>query len=352
MNPFPASARPWFLCLSLLSGPLFGGEIPAIRWQESTEMPEPRDGYASGNVGGRLIIIGGTYWEGTKGDWRRKMFSRSSHALNPANGVWERLPDAPVSLGYPASAQVGDDIYAIGGLQDGKPGRGVYVLRHADDRFVFERHSEIPETRLFASAVAVGSKIYVIGGSREYEPFDDKGTCCTSNTATSTVWVLDTTDTTRTWRQLPDYPGDARWLQSAAAIENDIYLFGGICLLKQHQPPRQLNDVLHFDSAAGIWQRLGPLPATMQSAAAVRIGEHIVLLGPGRQAVAFDPATGAFHPVEPLTRDAMVTAFIWAEPFIVGAGGENSEDGPRRRSPWTFLGRTDAAAITRAVTGK
>ncbi len=320
---------------------------PAIAWQESTNMPECRDGYAAGTIDGRLIIIGGVYWEGSKGDWQRKVFSATTHAFDPRTQVWEKLGDAPVTFAYPAMAQVGEKIFIIGGNQNGEPSRDVYVFHRVDGKFRCELHSRLPEPRLFASAVVVGSKIHVIGGAREYEPFDQKGHCCTSRTATNGGWVLDTADASRTWKPLPDYPGEPRWLQSAAAAGTDIYLFGGICLLAQSEPAKKFNDVLRYDSAWGAWTRVGGLPESLQSAAAVSVAGRIILVGTQRHAMSFEPKTGAFSALDPLPRDAMVTQFLWIDPMLVGAGGENTLDGPRRRSEWTFIGRPNAALLGR-----
>jgi hypothetical protein len=34
-----------------------------------------------------------------------------------------------------------------------------------------------------------------------------------------------------------------------------------------------------------------------------------------------------------------VDKFVWLNDRIVGAGGENNIEGPRRRSEWTFIGK-------------
>src|SRR5437660_134592 len=55
----------------------------SVVWTQSTAFPEARAGYAAGAIGGKLIIAGGTYWEGTKGHWTKKIFSPSTHAFDP-----------------------------------------------------------------------------------------------------------------------------------------------------------------------------------------------------------------------------------------------------------------------------
>lgn len=311
---------------------------PSLAWRESTLMPEPRDGYAAGVIDGRLILIGGTYWEGTKDNWVRKMFSASTHAFDPKSQAWEKLGDAPVTLGYPATTQVGQEIFVVGGIQNGKPGREVYALRKVGHGFEWRHHSQLPETRLFANAVAVGQKIYVIGGTREFEPFDAKGTCCTSKTAVNTVWVLNTTDASRTWQPLAGYPGERRWLQSAASDGTAIYLFGGVYSEAQNAPAKKFNDVLRYDLATGRWARIADFPESLQSAAPVSVRGKIIFMGAKKIVMCFDPKTASFSPLDPLPQDAMVSHFIWIDPLLVGAGGENTIDGPRRRSEWTFIG--------------
>src|SRR5690349_10657860 len=91
-----------------------------ISWQKSTPVPEPTDGYAAGVIDGRLIMTGGTYWEGSPGDWQRKIYSRATLAFDPRTQIWERLPDAPVPLAYAASAVIGDEFFILGGMQNGE----------------------------------------------------------------------------------------------------------------------------------------------------------------------------------------------------------------------------------------
>ncbi len=309
-----------------------------IAWHHDTPTPEPRAGYGVGVLGGRLILIGGTFWEGNKGNWTKKVFTAATHAFHPFAHVWEKLPDAPVTLGYPASAQVGDEIYVLGGVQDGRPSRNVLALRQEKGGFAWRKATPLPENRVFGSAVTIGRTIYLIGGTREFEPFDAKGTCCTTKTDTSTVWSLDTANPAADWKALESYPGQARWNARAATDGHSIFLFGGVHRPRQQDPVLKFNEVLRFDPAANRWSRAADLPESLQGAAAVAVGGKIVLLGAGRQAMSFDPRTASFSPAEPLPEDAAVDAFVWIDPAIVGAAGENKIEGPRRRSESTFVG--------------
>ena len=122
-------------------------ESLSIAWSHATPMPEPRDGYAAGVMEGRLLVIGGTYWEGSKDQWSKKIFSASTHAFDPATQSWEKLADAPVTLGYPASTTLADEIIIIAGLQNGKASQEVYSLGKADHQFIWRRLPPLPEPR-------------------------------------------------------------------------------------------------------------------------------------------------------------------------------------------------------------
>jgi len=319
-----------------------GAEPPAltIAWRQSTPVPEPTDGYAAGVIDGRLVLAGGTYWEGTPGDWQRKLYAKAVLAFDPRTQVWERLPDAPVAFAYAASAVVGDELFVLGGMQDGQASREIYVLGKTAAGFAWRHFGQLPEPRVFANGITLGGVIYVVGGNREFEAFDAKGTCCASLTARNTVWRLDPAAPAARWEKLPGYPGERRWLHKAATDGRAIYLFGGIFSKAENIPVKKINEVLRLDPAGG-WTRVADLPETLQIAAPVGIVGRIVMVGGSADVMLFDPATARFMPLAGLPAKATVTQFMWIDPFLVGAGGERDPEGPRRRSEWTFIGRVD-----------
>ena len=320
---------------------LIGAERPplVIAWSQSTPVPEPTDGYSAGVIDGRLIMTGGTFWEGSKGDWTRKIYSKVTLAFNPLSQIWEKLPDAPVTLGYAASTSIGTDLFVLGGMQDGHASREIFILRKTGTGFIWLHFGQLPETRVFASAVTIGRTIYVIGGNREFEPFDAKGTCCTSLTARNTVWALDTSEPTPRWKTLGGYPGDLRWLHKAATDGSGIYFFGGIFQAAENIPAKKINEVLRLDLASGRWSRVADLAESLQIAAPVCVQGKIVLVGGSAEVVLFDPATANFAGLASLPAKVTVSSFVWIDPFLVGAGGESEVEGPRRRSDGTFVGR-------------
>lgn len=190
------------------------GASPKLKWAMSTPLPEARAGYAAGLVGGKLVIAGGTYWEGTKDHWIKKIFCGTTHAFDPVSETWEKLPDAPIPFGYAADVVVADKLFVLGGYTGSRTSRKILVLEEKRDRYMWSVLGDLPADRLFARALSVGNNLYLLGGTREFEPYDEAGTCCTSNTASKVLMALDTTDPKKVWRRLPPHPGAKRWLFS------------------------------------------------------------------------------------------------------------------------------------------
>lgn len=318
-------------------------ESLSIAWSHATPMPEPRDGYAAGVMEGRLLVIGGTYWEGSKDQWSKKIFSASTHAFDPATQSWEKLADAPVTLGYPASTTLADEIIIIAGLQNGKASQEVYSLGKVDHQFIWRRLPPLPEPRVFASAVTIGKIIYVVGGTLEFEPFDEKGTCCTTKTARNTLWALDTAEVTPRWQERSGYPGELRWLHQAATDGTALYLFGGIYQATPNAPVQKINDVLSYDGKTDRWSRLADMPEAMQMATAIGLQNKVILVSSTTEVMLFNPQHVSFSALNRMIERVSITKLQWIPPYLVGAGGENELEGDRRRSAWTFLGRLSAA---------
>lgn len=324
-------------------GPGFAATAPEfsgkIEWRLSAPMPDARAGYAAGAVGGRLIVVGGTYWLGQPGAWTQKIFCATTDAFDPGAGTWERLPDAPVDLAYAAGAVVDDRLYVLGGVQAGQPSRRVLVLEKKSGVFRWRDGPPLPEARVFAEAAVVQGRIYVAGGSSEFETMDGTGLCCTSNTATTTLWSWDPGDPAAAWKQHASFPGHRRWTPRVVSNGRYLYQFGGRFLTGKDQPVRYFNEVWRYDIQADEWTMIAAMPEEIQLARAVSVGGMIVLVGRDKRSMVFDPASGAFAGVQGLPEDALVDFFAWIPPYLAGSGGETRLERPRRRADWTFLGK-------------
>ncbi|MGH9343056.1 MAG: Kelch repeat-containing protein [Terriglobia bacterium] len=298
--------------------------------------------YAAGIIDGKLVIAGGTYWTGTPGHWTKKLYSASTDAFDPISQRWEKLPDLPVPLGYPASTVVGGKLFVLGGYTGLQVNRKIFVLKKSDGRYSWSVLRERGPGRIFASAVSWGKAIYLVGGTTSFEAYDAAGTCCTSKTATSTLLRFDMGHPARGWRKLSPYPGAPRWLPAVAIHGKSIWLFGGIFESDPKVPPTEFDGVLKYDLTQGRWNVMPRLPkpvATIQPLCSLALGNNIFLFTGHKQVWQFNLRTQRYSETTPMPESVYVDRFFWVDERIIGAGGESTPAGPRRRSPWTIIAR-------------
>lgn len=317
-----------------------------LQWTLSTRFPNSRSGYAAGVIDGRLVIAGGTYWNGTPAHWTKKRFSATTQAFNPISQRWQKLPNLPTPLGYPASAVVGNKLYVIGGYTGHNVNRKIFVLENSGSRYFWSVLKEKSPGRIFASAVARGKTIYLVGGTTAFETLDAAGTCCSSYTASKSLFAFDTAHPARGWKRLVPYQGKARWLSTVAIDGNSIWLFGGLFEGGLKTPITYFDNGLRYDLKEHRWSVLPPLPKTVKSGqplCSLALKNIIFLFTGHKQVWQFDLRTHRYSEATPMPKNVYVDGFFWLDHRIVGAGGESIPAGPRRRSPWTFIARIDSA---------
>ena len=312
-----------------------------LRWTKSSPLPDPRAGYAAGVLDGKVVIAGGTYWEGRKGRWTKKVFSARTHLYDPTTRTWERLADAPIPFGYAAFAVVQNRLYVMGGYTGNEESGKILVLERQGSTYTWRVFGELPETRLFGWAKGIGDSIYLLGGVREFEPTDDVGSCCTSKTATTRLMVLDTVKPEQGWRDLTPYPGGKRWAFAAESDGETIWMFGGIHAENAADTLTRYNDVFRYSIGNDRWEKLPPLPPDIVKTAPLSplfVKDKLVFMSFAKTVWQLDPKTMKYTRLAPLLEEAMVDRFFWLNNEIIGTGGENKIEGPRRRSEWTFIG--------------
>jgi N-acetylneuraminic acid mutarotase len=313
-----------------------------LEWAKSAPFPEPRAGYAAGVVGGKLVIAGGTYWDGTEGHWTRKRYSARTHAFDPVSQCWERLPDMPMGLGYAASTVVDDKLFVLGGYTGSSVNHNIFTLGKVGNRYVWSVFGQLSADRVFASAVSVKRLIYLVGGTTSFEAYDTSGTCCTTKTATNSLLVLDTNFPKKGWWQLAPFPGRGRWLPAVSTDGKSIWLFGGMFQSDSKDPVTNFSEVLKYDFARERWSVSPPLPkaiADMQPLCSLKIRDSIFLFTGQKTVWQLDLRSGRYSETAPMPEAVVVDQFFWLHQRIIGAGGESQVEGPRRRSEWTFVAR-------------
>ena len=152
------------------------------------------------------------------------------------NAPWEQVASLSQRRSYIASAQVGDRIFAAGGMV-GETGRPLAAFTRYDaQRDEWTVLPQLPVPTRAAAAAGVGGTLYVIGGT-------------TPAGNTDAVWAWDG----KRWTERAPLPSP-RFNHAAVAVGTEIYVLGG------YREGRELREVLVYDTRADSWRRSTPLP--------------------------------------------------------------------------------------------
>jgi N-acetylneuraminic acid mutarotase len=314
----------------------------SLEWSKSTPFPEPRAGYASGVFDGKLVIAGGTYWEGTPGHWVKKRFSASTHAFDPQSQHWEKLPDLPVPLAYAASAVVNNSLFVLGGYTGAAVNQRIFTLQKIRGRYVWKDFGEMKIDRVFASAVSHGTDIYLVGGATAFEAVDDAGTCCTTRTATDSLLVFHTGHPEKGWQQLAADPGGPHWMPAVAGDSDSIWVLGGSYRAEAGTSATISGEVRKYNIREKKWDVLSPLPKEikeLQPLTALSVSGSLIIVSGYKSVWRLRENDMTYISASPMPEAVDVGQFVWLSGAIVGAGGESQTENPRRRSPWTFVAK-------------
>lgn len=197
-------------------------EPVADRWHKGPDLSQARAEGVAAAVQGKVYLIGG----------RVPSLAGASHfndhqdtvlteVLDPSNGRWSRLPDAPTARNSAASAVIDGRIYVVGGRSAQKQADGTLRQVNVATLEVFDPASNtwmtrtsMPQARGGLAAAAHGGKLYVFGGEQwvpEQKVFAES-------------WIYD--PAMDRWDALPSMP-TARHGLGAATLNNRIHLVGG-----------------------------------------------------------------------------------------------------------------------------
>ncbi len=312
--------------LLTLAGVSHGGS-PKLAWREGARMPLPRAGYIAGTDGRRLLVAGGSYWEGG-----RKLWSDRADWYDPVADGWQPAPSLPVPLSDAGFAGFEGGVFVFGGGAEGTASRDTFVLR--DGRWQALAAWVLPAPRLYAVAAVLGNRVYVMGGLPAAGDYAH---------ASSTVWSRGP-GSEGSWRTHAGMPGPARAHFALAAYHGRLYLFGG--MTEQGGAFVNLADAWEYNPAEDRWRALPDAPVKRRAWWAVPWRHGILLLGGYTdgftdEVYLFDPASGRYTPAGALPRPVADARFVLAGGRVLTAGGES---GPKIRAPWTWTGSATSAS--------
>jgi N-acetylneuraminic acid mutarotase len=228
-----------------------------------------------------------------------------------AAGSWHRLPDMPVGEQNAAVAADGGKLYVIGGYENEKI---VRIYDPAAKTWTTAPYA-LPQGRWGAAATTVAGRVLLFGGG--HGDFDFYGT--------RTTYIVDPAAGTVSRGARAPTP-----LELAASLRmpgtHSVLVVGGH---EQQEVGPQLRHtpVFLYNSDAGSWRRLHPLPVhrSLIGGTLVRSGRHIYYYG-GLVDIVFGPVSRAvflYHAhSDTWTKVARLPGGVWAtEQGATGADG-------------------------------
>ena len=163
-----------------------------------------------------------------------------------------------LARGLAASAQVGKDVWIIGGRTYWGIVPHVEKYSLNTNHTVIDSNWTMPMAVSNAGAAAIGTKIYVVGGAT------DDG--ATNGIPVANLQIFDTV--TLTWENGPPMP-KAMMQCAVTSIGNKLYVFGGMTKTTSYTV---LKDAYVYDPVDKAWGAIASMPTAAAYAAAVPKG--------------------------------------------------------------------------------
>lgn len=321
--------------------------LPAaeMNWSQLPPIPDA-EGFAgsfAGVSGGALIVAGGANIVGEKwGETFVKKWYDSVWVLPKLDGAWKKAGALPRAMGYGVAVSADDSVLCFGGSDESGHHTAGVRLRWQAGALAHSPLPSLPRPCANMCGALVGRTVYIAGGIETPA----------ATSAMHTFWALDLDAAKPQWRELEPWPGPARMLGVAAAMDGAFYLMSGTALSAgaDGKPVREyLRDAWRFTPGKG-WERLADLPrpaVAAPSPAAAKDGRVYVVTGddgrnvtylpvekhPGfpRDTLVFDGKTWSTEPA-PFSR-ATAPLVEWHRRFVI----PNGEVRPRVRTPEVWV---------------
>jgi N-acetylneuraminic acid mutarotase len=261
----------------------FVASSPAGTWMTKASMPTARSGLASAVVGGNIYAVGGlNYAINTTNGWLATV-----EAYNPANDGWVARAAMPTARFDLAAAAVNGIVYAAGGdnVATCSSCNGFKMLTTVEAYTVATNSWATKAPMLTArerfAAVEVSGKVYAVGG-------------LVPDTSVNPVWVKPTATVevydpvANTWTAKASMP-TARSSLRAAVVNGLIYAIGG-----DGVSANGLLTVEAYNPATNAWATRASLPAGNPISSADAVNGLIYAIRDSGEVDVYDPAANTW----------------------------------------------------------
>ena len=195
-----------------------------------------------------LLVAGGCNFPDKLGfEGGKKVFYDEILHFNKTQNQWQTIGKLPEAAAYGVSVAIPDGYLWIGGQTATNSLANCYKVQYSKEKaLTLNSFPALPEPLDNFSGASVGSKVFVAGGNA-------------SGKASNKVFYINTA-TDKEWKQLPDFPGDARVQPVLAAIEKDndtlLYVLGGFFGGGGTKTPTMGEKVLAFSLKQQQWHEV------------------------------------------------------------------------------------------------
>ncbi len=336
----------WFAHITLLAFTLLTLHSPCIYaadeqfverfdWQTLPALPQPSGGHMAGVSNNTLLVIGGSYFNVPPWDGGAKLWLDTIHALEPNANEWKLVVRLTHPLAYGVAVTTDDGVIVLGGSDGQQHYAEVFKLRYINGQLEQIALPQLPHPLANFGAALLGHTIYVTGG--QHAP--------TSTEAVNTLWALDLNESELCWQTLAPLPGAARILPVVAAQDGAVYVFSGAELYAGADGKaarRYLRDGWKYQPGKS-WSRIADAPRAVVAAPALRSGQSHILVFSGddganatrtlelkdqhpgfsRDALAYHTITDTWVKMGELPESLVTTAAVNWQSAIVLPGGED-----------------------------
>lgn len=270
--------------------------VPLLRWKEAAKLPTPSDVSKQLGVAGpfagfhedALLVAGGANfpdgmpWLGGK----KKYYSDVFVFTKKTDGTLALFPvtfHLPYAVAYGASVSTPQGIVCAGGESEAGIVNSAFLLQwnKLKKEITVQSLPSLPIAVTNAFITADGNNVYLAGGE-------------TQNNVSTHFYVLDVSDTTKGWQELPSLPqptSHAVILTQQNENGKEIYIIGG-----RKKNRNGISDiyatVFKFDVIHQKWSKAKPLPYPLSAGTGVAFGSHSILLFGGDRGETFHKTEG------------------------------------------------------------
>jgi hypothetical protein len=242
------------------------------RWMSRAPLPVGLHHVGIGVVGDRLYVIGG-FKQSLMSVWKPVA---TVYVYDPAQDAWTEASPMPTARGALAVAELGGNLYAIGGY-DGD-GNTPAVEAYDPVHNAWTSRAPLPTSRDHLAAASVKGTLYAIGGrlNRDYR---------------NNLSVTEAYDpSANAWTRVADLP-TARSGITAGVIDHLVYVLGG------ESPEGTFSTNEAYTPAQERWSAMAPMPTARHGLGSAVVDGRLYAIGGGpTPGGSFSPANEVFLP--------------------------------------------------------